>query len=185
VLVYVTGLPGSGKSTLCEALNVRGYSAVDADDHFGAWISRRSGELLADPPAFADRTRDFYAQNEWRYSLEQAARFNEAHADAPCFVGGFAARDADLARLATKTFFLQVEDELRRRIMSRTNEPFARASNTVRLAQANRVLPEKARVEEAWLAKGFEPIDGSRPPEAVVDDLLMRCELRPPADPTP
>jgi ABC-type nitrate/sulfonate/bicarbonate transport system ATPase subunit len=37
VLVSVTGVPGSGKSTVGDELQARGYSAVDVDDHTGAW----------------------------------------------------------------------------------------------------------------------------------------------------
>jgi len=66
VLVYITGVPGSGKSTVCAELQARGYSSVDADDDIGAWVSREIGETLHDPPAFAARTPEFYEQHDWR-----------------------------------------------------------------------------------------------------------------------
>jgi shikimate kinase len=180
VLVYITGLPGSGKSTVCEELRARGYPAIDADDRIGAWISQPTGELLIDPPAFADRTPEFYAQNEWRYQAEIATRLDDAYRTGICFVGGLAAGEDAVAGISMKALFLHVDrDELRRRIMSRTNGPFATASSAVRVAQANRVLPVQAEVEEAWMAKGFEMVDGSRPLASVVDDVLRRCELSP------
>lgn len=151
MLVYITALHGSGKSTVCEALTARGYPAIDADDHLGAWISNRTGEVLASPPTFADRTPQFYAQNEWRYPAGKVTRLDEAHAAATCFVGGVAAGEDDVAALATKTFLLHVDsDELRTRIMSRTKGLFATASNAVRLAQANRCCPNRP----GWRQRG-------------------------------
>jgi shikimate kinase len=178
VLVYITGVPGCGKSTACEELHARGYVSVDADDQIGVWVSRDSGHTLTDAPAFAARTPTFYEQHLWRYRAEKAAQLGVRYRETVCFIGGFAAGEDEISHLFAKTFFLSVgANELRRRLMSRTNGPFADASAAVRAAQVERVLPRQAGVEQAWLAKGFERVSSTRPVAVVVENILTRCGL--------
>jgi hypothetical protein len=40
------GSASSGKSTVCDELEARGYAAIDADDYIGVWISRGTAETL-------------------------------------------------------------------------------------------------------------------------------------------
>ena len=70
VLVYITGVPGSGKSTVCAELRACGYPSVDADAEIGTSLSRESGETLHDPPAFDARTPEFYEQHDWRHQAD-------------------------------------------------------------------------------------------------------------------
>jgi hypothetical protein len=94
-----------------------------------------------------------------------------------CFVSGFAARDDELSHLFDRSFFLHVEaDELRRRLLTRTNAPFANASRAVREAQVQRVLPNLAALEQRWLARGIEIVSSKQPLPKVVDDILRRCD---------
>jgi shikimate kinase len=178
VLVYITGVPGSGKSTVCEALQARGYSSVDADDHIGAWVSRDSGETLREPPAFDARTPEFYAQHDWRYQVGKAEHLAASYGATVCFVCGYGGGEPEIAHLFARAFFLHVdEDELRQRLVTRTNGPFAHASHVVKTAQVERVLPHRAMLEEMWLRNGLELVDSMQPLTAVVADVLKRCDL--------
>ena len=38
MLVYVTGVSGSGKSVVCAELLARGYTSQDADDGISGWF---------------------------------------------------------------------------------------------------------------------------------------------------
>jgi hypothetical protein len=51
LLVWVTGVSGAGKSSVCEVLRAQGHMAVDADwEGLSRWVDRTSGEPVMDPP---------------------------------------------------------------------------------------------------------------------------------------
>jgi hypothetical protein len=82
------------------------------------------------------------------------------------------------SHLFAKAFFLHVgADELRHRLMTRRNGPFANASRAVRAAQVDRVLPHLAALGEEWLRSGFEMVSSMQPLTDVVEDILLRCGL--------
>jgi hypothetical protein len=95
-------------------------------------------------------------------------------------VGGCGGGEDEISHLFAKAFFLHVgADELRHRLLTRTNGPFANASEAVRAAQVERVLPRLAALEETWLRNGFEMVSSMRPLTDVVEDILLRCGLPP------
>lgn len=50
-LVWVTGISGAGKSTVCQALKSIGITAIDTDwDGFNQWVHCVTGEPVVDPP---------------------------------------------------------------------------------------------------------------------------------------
>jgi hypothetical protein len=160
VLVYITGVPGSGKSTIGNELRARGYSAIDVDDDIAAWVSRDTGEVLKDPPAFEARTPSFYCSHDYRYQVDKVAQLAERPADS--------------------AFFLHVEpDELRGTLLNRTTGRFAGASQASRVAQVERVLPYRAQSEETWIDDGLELINSMQPLASVVRDILESCGLSP------
>jgi hypothetical protein len=153
---------------------------VDADDEIGAWVSRETGEKLHDPPAFEARTPEFYERHDWRYQADAAERLAASYAAVPCFVGGCGGGEDEISHLFARAFFLHVgADELRHRLLTRTNGPFANASHAVRAAQVRRVLPPHAALEERWLRNGVEMVNSMQPLADVVEDILWRCGLLP------
>jgi predicted kinase len=51
MLVWVTGLSGTGKSSVAERLRELGHRSVDADDDgMSGWRSHASGEIVPSPP---------------------------------------------------------------------------------------------------------------------------------------
>jgi shikimate kinase len=165
VLVYITGVPGSGKSTVGNELRARGYSAIDVDDDIAAWVSRDTGEVLKDPPAFEARTPSFYCSHDYRYQVDKVAQLAERSADSVCFLCGCAGGEDAISHLFARAFFLHVEpDELRGRLLNRTTGRFAEASQASRVAQVQRVLPYRAQLEETWIDDGLELINSMQPP---------------------
>ena len=141
-------------------------------------MSRETGETLHNPPAFPARTPAFYEQHDWRYQADKAEQLAASYATMACFMGGCGGGDDEISHLFAKAFFLHVgADELRHRLLTRTNGPFANASQAVRAAQVERVLPRLAALEERWLRNGFEMVNSMQPLTDVVEDILLRCGL--------
>jgi shikimate kinase len=176
VLVYITGMPGSGKSTVCEALTSRGYAAIDGDEQLGVWLDWSTKAEVVDPPAFAKRSAAFYEQHTWHYRETEVTRLAQSYAQSVCFIGGFAGNEDNIIALVDIAFFLQIDPApLKHRILTRTNGPFAMATDQARTAQAQRVLPHLPSQQDAWLSKGLSPVDATAPPAAVADAILSRC----------
>ncbi len=51
MLIYITGVAGSGKSTLREELEQRGHRAEDADESFCAWFDQDGRQVPTMPLA--------------------------------------------------------------------------------------------------------------------------------------
>jgi hypothetical protein len=50
-LVWITGVSGRGKSTVCAALRSQGETAIDTDwDGFNHWVERATGTPVSNPP---------------------------------------------------------------------------------------------------------------------------------------
>lgn len=50
----ISGLSGTGKSTVAEILNRYGYSAIDSDSYIGlsCWVDRKLGLPVVDLPSY-------------------------------------------------------------------------------------------------------------------------------------
>jgi hypothetical protein len=151
---------------------------VDADVHLGVWVSRDTGETLGEPPPFEARTPQFYGQHHWRYQAARAEQLAASYSATVCFVCGYGGGEDEISHLFARRFFLHVEaDELRHRLLTRTNGPFANASRVVKAAQVERVLPNRLQLEESWRRNGLEMVSSMQPLTAVVEDILKRCGL--------
>ena len=54
--ILLTGMSGTGKSTVIDALRARGYKAVDADgDAFSHWVAVRGDAQVPGSPVEPDR----------------------------------------------------------------------------------------------------------------------------------
>lgn len=122
----------------------------------------------------------FYEEHAWLYQPDKIEKLAISHAKAVCFVAGFAGGESDILSLFARRFFLSIEaDELPRRLMTRTNGPFADASQAQRANQVQRVLPRQAASEQNWLSAGLEKLSSDLPLTMVAEELLTRCELPP------
>ncbi|HUE58742.1 MAG TPA: hypothetical protein VMO88_04095, partial [Acidimicrobiales bacterium] len=119
-IVWVTGVSGSGKSSVCEALKDQGRVAVDADwEGFSQWVHRITGEPVVNPPypVPAGWLHDF----GWRVRPEAVESLERRLASEVGFLcGGFENED-DVWPLFDRMVCLVVDEAtLRARLTSRT-----------------------------------------------------------------
>jgi len=166
-LFLVTGLPGSGKSTICAALKGRGIVAYDADDDgLACWRDRQTGartepEDRACPPEFLRRnSRDIP-----RETIEALA-LREQGAD--IFVCGDPENEDELLDLFARAFALILDEEtVKERLAARTNNTWGKLPHQVAYSLAFKETWDEWRRHSEYVE-----LDASRPTEELVQSIL-------------
>jgi hypothetical protein len=170
-LFYVTGLAGSGKSSVLRELRARGFHARGVDeDGYADWVNRVTGRR--DPYPHRDPGLDFhdwYAAHDWVLSVRRISVLSRAAArlGEPVFLCGSANRDDTVWHLFDKVVALVADEQtIRRRIAARP-DAFGKTPNE--LAD---VLSWFPRFEESYRGFGAAIVDATRPLPGVVADVL-------------
>jgi len=173
-LVRVTGVSGTGKSSVCEGLRQRGHRAVDADgDGYSRWADRRSGRLVADPPDPVPAGRlDRYA---WRIDVERVRALATGAPATVTFLCGSVENEHDVWDCFDRVVCLVADDEtIIHRLATRTTNAFGKHPEELAATLGwNQVM------ESRYRAAGAAIVDATRPLADVVDDVLTATQRRP------
>jgi thymidylate kinase len=168
VLVWVTGVSGCGKSTVCEALRATGRLAVDADwDGFNHWVHRDRGERVVDPsfpvpPGWMN-------EHAWCIDRRSVAALAAEAGEQTAFLFGVVENDADVWDLFDHVVCLVIDEEtLRYRLATRTTNAFGKEPDELQV-----VLAWNRDVEARYRSSGASIVDANQPIELVVRDLLV------------
>jgi shikimate kinase len=168
-LIYITGVAGTGKSTICQQLRQLGYTAYDADvDGFMGWQHIASGEWVCgyDMPNYLSKS--WFEEYQWalsRVRVEQAAL--EA-ANKPVFICGTSANDEDVHDLLHHVMFLTLDEQiLRQRLATRDTNSFGKTED-----ELNHVLRWIQPAEEYYRNFGAFMLNAAEPVEHVVSQIL-------------
>lgn len=171
-LYLITGLPGSGKSTVCAELKARGYKAYDGDeDHLAKWYNNKTGQPVDRKDE--NRTPEFaqtHSRDIKRATLEDliAKAQNES-----IFLCADPENEDELSSVFSKIFALILDDEARnQRLMTRTNNTWGK-------------LPYERAYSEAYgkkwevlrLQLSYTSIDAIQPTKVIVDQILKEAGL--------
>jgi hypothetical protein len=170
-LYYVTGLSGTGKSSVLRELRALGYQARGVDeDGYADWVNRISGRTDRFP--HGDPDLDFhawYAAHYWVLSVRRISILSRAAArlGQPVFLCGSASGDDVVWQLFDKVIALVADEQtIRRRLASRSNS-FGQTAEE--LAD---VLFWHAGFEAAYRGFGATIIDATQPLPEVVAGVL-------------
>lgn len=142
----ISGLPGTGKTSVCQELQLRGLQAIDADKTFG-----------------------LQAKNGWIWRDQELNTALDDQASDTLFVCGSASNRDQYMHRFTKVFILYVDSKtLKNRLTNRTNNNFGK--DPVVLA---RQLRHNKGVKEYSVKRGRLIIDATQPVTKVVDDILQ------------
>jgi dephospho-CoA kinase len=166
--IHITGSAGSGKTSVCEELVRRGYTAFSADeDGISSFVENETGEASK----FGEDTRgeEWYAKNSWnmnRRKVEEAAAL--AGPGKPVFLCGCASNDTDMYDIVTKVICLVAPKEVvEHRLATRTNNDYGKSD-----FELKQVLEWMPRLEKQERERGSFIVDASQPLENVVDEIL-------------
>jgi hypothetical protein len=169
-LVWITGISGAGKSTVCAALKSRGISAVDGDwDGLNHWVDRSTGEQAIDPPY--PTPADWGETYEWRIKPELVAALRDS-GPGVTYVFGAVANEREVWDLFDVVGCLVIDDDtVRERLATRSTNAFGKHP-----ADLERVLGWNHDQESSYRRFGASIIDGTRPIDEVVEEVLRLGE---------
>ena len=166
--VYVTGVAGTGKTTIYEELVKRGFYAISIDETDGlcSWVNRETKEKVNSK---VELNRDFTSKHQWICDVEHLKKITNVD-EKVVFVLGVSSNQDDFLNLFDKVLLLQCKPEVFiERLKTRTNNHFGK-DKTVQ----DHMLTWYRNFEIKLLEKGAIPIDANRSIDEVVDEVTKQ-----------
>jgi dephospho-CoA kinase len=159
--ILLTGMSGTGKSTVIGALAARGYKAVDADcDEFSEWVEFVGGSDVAGSPVETDR--------DWVWRENQIQELLSTEDADVLFLSGCASNMGKFLPQFDHVVLLSAPaDVIVERLNTRTNNPYGKHPDEVA-----RVLSLRETVEPLLRRAAGHEIDTSASLDVVVTSLL-------------
>jgi hypothetical protein len=168
-LLYVTGLPATGKSAVLGELCSRGHRAYGVDeDVYADWISYDTSQPEDMPEVPEFDFDSWYQTPDWILSQPRIAELSRQVADGdPVFLCGVADGDKEVWPLFSKVIALVADlATLKCRIAVRDNLFGKNPEQFAEIAAWHGVY------EQTYRGFGAEIVDATRPLPQVVDEIL-------------
>jgi broad-specificity NMP kinase len=168
MLVWVTGLSGTGKSSVAVCLRELGYSSVDVDDHgISGWRSHSTGEIVPSPP-LGQRPADWLDRFAWSIDSSRVDEVRREADNRLVFLVGAVENEAEILALADVVVCLVADaDTLRRRLATRQTNEFGKAPGDLEA-----VMSWLGVFEEHHEEIGAVMIDATQPLPEVVSAVV-------------
>lgn len=159
--IYITGISGTGKSSIARLLNERGVYAVDIDN-LSHWENKHTKERTGWDPGSSDEWNDAHA---WVCDIEKLKEALSLSEDV--IAVGHASNQEEYLPLFDKWFVLQCRPEtIIARINARTDNDFGKHP-----VDQQRILLWQKGFDPEMIEKGAIPLDAEQQLEQIVADI--------------
>ncbi len=166
---YITGVSGTGKSTIAEALNKRGVRAIDQDSReYGlcSWKHNQTKEKVQFEYGIG---KEFLEMNDWYCDIEKLKKLIAGFNDT-VFVLGVTANQDEYLHLFDKVFLLQCSPEtFTSRINSREENQFGKHQS-----EREHILGWYKNFEQGCIDKGAIVINVEEPIDVVIEKIIKQ-----------
>jgi len=164
---YITGVCGTGKSTIAEELNKRGILAIDQDSKeygFCNWKHNQTKEKVEFEYGIG---KEFLEAHDWYCDIEKLKETLNS-IEGIVFVCGVTANQDQYLDLFDKVFLLQCPVEVfTKRIDTRDTNHFGK-----HISEKEHILDWYQELEERLINKGAIVINSDAPVNAIADVIL-------------
>jgi broad-specificity NMP kinase len=165
----ITGVAGTGKSTIAKELRRRGYAAYDTEEGFSYYVDKQTGERCAYPK---QPSQEWYDRHERVFDEKVLMNLLKKHAGEPLFICSITANQIKYYPQFDKIFLLTAPDDvITHRLGTRTNNYFGR--HPLDLA---RVIGRHEQFDDELKAAGAVVIDSTQPLDTVADEIIKHTE---------
>ena len=166
-LYFITGISGSGKTTVLSELRNRGYEAYDVDEAGPAtakWHNDATGYIHPKSSVKQeDRTPEFLAQHSWKVPRAEVIDLAQNARTKDIFLGGSISNESELSDLFSRVFALIIDDKtLTHRLKARTNNDWGKSSH-----ELNKTIAANRGLEECYQKLGYVIIDATQPSDVI------------------
>lgn len=173
-LFLITGLPGSGKSTVRTELKSRGYKAYDGDeDRLAHWFNIETGLPVKEDARV--RAPEFLRTHSRDIARETIEKLVAEAGDEPVFLSADPENEEELNDLFSEIFALIIDDETRNhRLAVRTNNQWGKLAHEIAYSEAYGKKWRKLCARSDYIT-----LDATQPTEDIVDRILQKLGLKP------
>jgi adenylate kinase family enzyme len=174
-LFFITGIAGSGKSTVQKELKSRGYEAYDTDDDgFAKWHNNETGYIHPKSSVKnEDRTKEFLKIHSWKVPRQEVEDLASRAKGKTIFLCGVAANEDEIRDLFKAVFELTIDDEtLIHRLTTRTNNDWGKQPH-----ELQQTLESQHNIDELYRKHNPILIDATQPIEVVVDNIIAKINV--------
>jgi dephospho-CoA kinase len=171
-LIYVTGIAGSGKSTVQQELKKRGYDSYDVDEPGIGAAHDKQGKIVKVPDA-NERSPDWFETHSWRM-VDGAIEMLKKRAETGLVFLCGATTVNENTGVFDQTICLDIDEAtLRKRLAEREGNDFGQSEHELR-----RILGFYKTATEKYRSQGADIIDATQPVDKVIDDILRLVETK-------
>lgn len=167
-LIYITGVPGTGKTTIQKELERQGYEAYDIDQpRFGGPVNLATGESTVVPP-IEERSSEWFDHHEWRVSRVAIGKLKEQSEGKTVYLCGTATTDHLVWDLFDRVLYLEIDElTLRSRLAGREGNDFGKTEDELQ------IILERYREAQAKLeSSGAVLIDATQDLGGTVEAII-------------
>lgn len=168
-LIYITGPTGAGKTTVGEALRLRGYEVHDTDDEgWRFWCNKKTGAPVDGPKKTALEDLQWHEDHIYTLASEPVQELFAKAKDKTIFLCGTTQSDLNFKEVFSKIILLVIDEATQgHRITHRTNHSYGKQPHQYATALRWRE-PQILK----YSAAGAYKIDATKQVDDIVEEIL-------------